>query len=416
LLKQVLTNSLEVTALAFSPDGARLVAGCWNGFMQEWDLTRSKLLRQAAPHRSHIWELAYAEDGTLFTASNDHTSRAWTPEWTVSREFTGHLSSVMCLAVSQKGNLLAAASANQVRLWNIGTDAQSRPLFKSMPYRWAPALFSFGTNFILQTRLGPALVEAQKGREIRNFGKEAAAFDIFAPDTLLLKVKDSTNPVATWNFRSGAKTNLNLAGFVDHPRQSVKALGSARIVTASTNVYIWEASTGNLLHQFKAIDGRAFGWDLSPDEKFLLVGGQTPTGGCANVISLADHAIKATLATDAVVEAVAFNEAGTLAALGSWDHSVYLCSFPELKLLKRLNGHLGAIYYTAFTRDNALLTASEDGSTVLWDLRSGLEMMRFPFDACFTVNDMWVLGRSGRSGDPMTLEILKAPAFDDTQH
>jgi WD40 repeat protein len=414
-LEQVLTNSLEVSALAFSPDGSRLVAGCWAGFLQEWDLASGKQIRESQVHHSHIWEVAYGPDGTLYTASNDNTCRAWSSDWKPSRDFTGHRSNVSCLAVSRDGNWLATTSANDVRLWNIGADASRALALKSIPYRWAPALFACGDDYVLQTLLGPSLVEARTGREIRNFGKQAIAFDVMAPDTLLLRVNDSNNPAATWNFRTGAKTNLNLERF-PMQRRTLRVLSGGRIATVESNVFIWNASSGKLLRELKAIDGRTYGWNLTPDQKYIVAGGQAREGGCATLISLEDFSIKATFPTATVVEAVAINDAGTLVALGSWDHSAYLCSLPDLKLVRRLEGHRGAVYHAAFTRDNALLTASEDTSTVLWDLRSGLEMMRFPFDACFTVNDMWVLGRSGRSGDPMTLEILKAPALDDTHH
>lgn len=411
ILEQTLTNALGVTALAFSPDGARLVAGCWDGFLQEWYLPRGTLLRQDKLHRSHVWGIAIGPEGTIYTASNDHTCRAWTRGLKPARNFTGHLSGVPGLALSHDSAKLATVSGEQVRIWSIAANAAPDPKFESIPFRWAPALFSFGDHYVVQSARGPSLVESSTGREIRNFGEEAIAFDTIAPDTLLLQTRPGSNPVATWNFRTGARTNLHLDRIDPNPR-SLRALSGGRIMTVSTNAHIWAASSGKLLQEFIACKGLAFGWDISPDRETLVVGHQTREGGAANLISMRDYSIKASIATSAVVEAVAFNEPGTLVALASWDHSVYLCSLPGLKLIRNIQGHLGAIYHAAFTRDNALLTASEDGSTVLWDLRTGLEMMRFPYDACYAVKDMWVLGRKGFGNEPMTLELLKAPRVE----
>ena len=71
----------EIRALAFSPDGARLVTGSRDKLAALWDVASGKPLAYYRGHAGAITQVAYRPDGAqLATASDDGTARLWPVE------------------------------------------------------------------------------------------------------------------------------------------------------------------------------------------------------------------------------------------------------------------------------------------------------------------------------------------------
>ncbi|MBX9788145.1 MAG: protein kinase [Pirellulales bacterium] len=69
---------LPVLCLAASPDGSRVVSGCFDGSLTIWDGSRRKLLAKLAGHRHQINRVAISPDSSLAaTTSLDSTVRLW---------------------------------------------------------------------------------------------------------------------------------------------------------------------------------------------------------------------------------------------------------------------------------------------------------------------------------------------------
>jgi WD40 repeat protein len=75
------TNSDQDYALAWSPDGTRVVSGGNNHIARVWDATSGKTLLQFTGHQQDIFTAAWSPDGTLIaTASADGSVRVWRPQ------------------------------------------------------------------------------------------------------------------------------------------------------------------------------------------------------------------------------------------------------------------------------------------------------------------------------------------------
>ena len=74
---QLEAPTLQVTSLAFSPDGRTLAAGDLSGAIWIWDVPSGRLLADLRGHRSRISGLAFRDDRELVSASWDKSLRRW---------------------------------------------------------------------------------------------------------------------------------------------------------------------------------------------------------------------------------------------------------------------------------------------------------------------------------------------------
>ena len=82
--------------------------GLWDGATPQW----------LDGHEAAVNAVVFAEDGTVFSAGDDYTVRAWSSDGGETDVWTGHKGKVMSLALSPDGSLLASASwDNSIGIW-----------------------------------------------------------------------------------------------------------------------------------------------------------------------------------------------------------------------------------------------------------------------------------------------------------
>jgi WD40 repeat protein len=68
----------HVYAVAFSPDGTRLAAGCRDGSIRLLDVARHEEVAELRGHTDYVHAVAWSPDGTrLVSGSGDFTVRLW---------------------------------------------------------------------------------------------------------------------------------------------------------------------------------------------------------------------------------------------------------------------------------------------------------------------------------------------------
>ena len=67
---------MQVTALAFHPDGRMLAAGCSDGSIAVWDLGQARRVASFTEHRGPVWSLSFSGgSGNALLASG--VFKAW---------------------------------------------------------------------------------------------------------------------------------------------------------------------------------------------------------------------------------------------------------------------------------------------------------------------------------------------------
>jgi WD40 repeat protein len=108
-------HAFSVDAVAFSPDGATVVAACSDGVIRLWEVSSGELRRRFSGHVGAVRGLAFAPDGrTLASLGDDKTVKLWHPG-TGQQLFTlaTHTDRLAGLAFAGDGRLLVAGGRTQ---------------------------------------------------------------------------------------------------------------------------------------------------------------------------------------------------------------------------------------------------------------------------------------------------------------
>jgi WD40 repeat protein len=125
-----------IYALAFSPDGARLVSGSRDRTLRVWDVGDRTTISVLTGHNEDIFAAVFSPDGKrIISGGRDRVIRVWDAEWYEEiTQLHGHTSFVYCLAFSPDGRTLASGGGDAtVRIWDIRPyrDWRAQPMEKA---------------------------------------------------------------------------------------------------------------------------------------------------------------------------------------------------------------------------------------------------------------------------------------------
>src|SRR5262249_51784388 len=109
-----------VQALAFSPDGRRLVSAGGDGGVRLWDTGTEALVKELRGHTDQVVAVVFRPDGTrIASGGRDRAVRVWDAQRGEGLvRLPGHTDYIFSLAFSPDGATLASGSGDfTVRLW-----------------------------------------------------------------------------------------------------------------------------------------------------------------------------------------------------------------------------------------------------------------------------------------------------------
>ncbi len=125
----------SLTAVAFSPDGKRLVLGSWNKTATVWDVQSRTLIATLTNHTAWVSSLSFSPGGDILaTAGADQHIILWnTSNWVELATLKGHLHEIWAVAFSPDGRTLASAGKDDtIRLWRSAAEPET-PTTRILP-------------------------------------------------------------------------------------------------------------------------------------------------------------------------------------------------------------------------------------------------------------------------------------------
>lgn len=266
------------SAVAFAPDGKRLVAGSLGrGTMLAFDLLSNHALPDPPRVQGGITSMAYSSDGAwiLTGGEEDSTMRLWhAATGKLERSFVGHQAPVTAVAFLADGTGVVSGSAdNSVRVWSLGSDEPPR-LLGGLDQRVTSVAVSSDGRFIACGAFDAKihLWDARSGATYSTLETNASPVQTIAFDRTGARLASGSadGTIRLWDL-AGAGEPRSLSGHSDLVLSVAFSPDGKRLASAGQDktVRLWNTETGDLLLTLRGHAHWVTSVAFSPDGRSL---------------------------------------------------------------------------------------------------------------------------------------------------
>jgi WD40 repeat protein len=172
-----------VTSMAFSPDGSRVLSGGADTTIKLWDASTGALIRTFEGHSDAVWSVAFSPDGArVLSGSYGKTLKLWdAATGTLIRTFKGHSGAVNSVAFSPDGSRVLSGSLDgTMRMWKVATGEPVVTLIGGRQREW---LSITPVGFFAASRNSAALLSIVRGLKVTAIDQVWQS--LFNPDLVL---------------------------------------------------------------------------------------------------------------------------------------------------------------------------------------------------------------------------------------
>jgi WD40 repeat protein len=267
----------QVEAVAFSPEGRRILAGYWNGTAALWDAAADRPPQVLRRHEGAVCAVAFSPDGKRFlTGSLDKTAILWDSATAQPlRVLKGHSDSIHAAVFGRDGrHVLTGATDGTAVLWEAATGRQIRTFRGEEKWINAVALSPDGTRAATSSKNNVVLWDVETGQVVRTLKghSDDVAVVAFSPDGRQILTAGEDNQVLLWDVRTGRRLRT-LDGHWKEVFAAAFSPDGRYILTGSTDrtAILWDAATGRQLEAFGHPKG-VFAVAFRPDSQLVLTG------------------------------------------------------------------------------------------------------------------------------------------------
>jgi WD40 repeat protein/predicted Ser/Thr protein kinase len=433
--RALISSTVPVASLCFSPDGKRLVSGGGGfdnfgkplpGELKLWDAVTGQELLTFKGHTLPVTSVCFSPDGQrVLSGSADQPDPAGGPPgevklWDAStgREllsFQGHKGRVASVSFSPDGKRVLSGGGifgkpGELKVWDTVTGQE---VFSLTGHTFSVTSATFSPD-------GKRIASAS-GTEGATPGKRLPG------------------EVKVWDTETGEEL-LTLRGYPGQEVVVCFSLDSKRIISGSggapgrpAEIKVSDAATGREVFPLKGLQGRVLGVSYSPDgqrifalgdsrgklwdaesgqEKLALKGTTRPVVWSpdgkrivspAKVWDAETGRLKRTLLGHAeLVYGVSFSPDGQRILSGSADKTAKVWDLETGREIHTLTEHTDQVHSIAWSPDGKrVATGSHDNTVKLWDATTGQEIRTFQghthwvYDVCFSPDGQRLLSGSG---------------------
>jgi WD40 repeat protein/tRNA A-37 threonylcarbamoyl transferase component Bud32 len=396
-------HSKGVHSVAFSPDGRRVVTGSSDGTAKVWEVTSGKELltlgdysigllafspcKEERPWSGNIGAVAFSPDGRRIVTSGPHgTAKVW--EANSGKELLTlhrHELGVCSATFSPDGQQIVTASCDgRVKIWDVVNRREIRTLEANNLWKvWSmafPSCVAFspdGQRVATDSDYGTAKVwDAASGRELLTlYGHTNMVVSVaFSPDSQQIVTGCMDGTAKIWDVASG-KERLTLPGHRDGIQSVAFCPDGQRIVTGGWDrtAKIWDAASGKELLTFQGHTDAVWSVTFSPDGQRVVTGSEDGTAKIWEANGVGERILRK---HSDMVSSVAFSPDSRRIVTGSRDGTAKVWEVNSGRELFSIEGHAGRVISVAFSSDGQrILTGSEDATAKVWDAVSGKELL-----------------------------------------
>src|SRR6266487_420655 len=322
-----------------------------------------------------ILSVAFSPNGKLLAAGTSNSEvRLWQlASSTPVQTFQEHKDWVRSVAFNVDGSTIASCSNDQtVRLWEVSSGRCLRTMQGHINRVWSVAfnpdgstIASGGDDQLLR------LWEVSSGRCLKTFQGHTHRINsvVFSPDGCTIASGSEDQTVRLWEVSSGQCLKV-LQGHTGWVRSTAFSPDGSTVVSSSEDqtMRLWEVNSGRCLKTMWGYSKRITCVALSCNGNVIASGGDEL---CLWEVS-SGRCLKALHGHSSWVYSVAFSPNGSAIATSSSDHTVRVWEVSSGKCLKVLQGHIGWVYSVAFNPVGSIIASGGDDQNVrLWEVSSG---------------------------------------------